>query len=213
MKVIFHSKFYWSIGVEAAKKGEWTTWKPEWLLGKDVHGSTIGIFGLGEIGKTFAKKMHFGFQSKILYHDVIGDVSSAKEFNGKFVSFETLLKESDFIVPFCPLTDSTRHIFNKDAFHLMKKDAIFINISRGGIVNHEDLYEALKNNVILAAGLDVTDPEPLPIDHPLFTLKNCVITPHTGSNTIKSREDMALLAAKNVLNGIEGKKLEYQVVL
>jgi glyoxylate/hydroxypyruvate reductase len=198
-------------GMAAARNGEWSTWKPEWLLGKDVTGATIGVFGMGRIGKNFAKKMHCGFGCKILYHDIVGEQPDAKEFNGQYVDFDTLLAESDFVVAHCALTPDLVGKFNLETFKKMKKDAIFINTTRGPLVNQDDLYTALSTGVIYAAGLDVTVPEPLPPNHKLYTLKNCTILPHMGSSTEKCRGDMAYLAAQNLLAGIEGTELAAEI--
>lgn len=168
--------------------------------------STVGIVGLGRIGLAVAKRLQpFGVQ-KFLYS---GNTKKewASEINAEFVSFEHLLKESDFVVACCSMNKDNMGLFNKSAFSKMKNSAIFINTSRGALVNQEDLYDALKSGTILAAGLDVTSPEPLPREHPLHTLKNCVITPHIGSATVYARNAMAELAAKNLIAGLKGEKL------
>ena len=197
---------------DAAINGEWTTWKPEWLLGKEVYGSTVGIIGLGRIGSAFAKRMHHGFDCKILYSDV-SEKDFAKDFNGKFVDLDTLLAESDFVVPHCDLNSKTKEMCNLEFFKKMRKDAIFINTTRGDVVKQDDLLTALQNNIISYAGIDVTVPEPLPTNHPLLKQKNCIVLPHIASSTRKCRNDMATLAVNNLLLGIQGKNLLKEVGL
>lgn len=180
------------------KNGEWGKWKPMWLCGVEMKKRTLGILGLGRIGYGVAKRMKpFGVE-RIIYHDV-QKLSFASEFGGEFVEFDDLVKESDILCICCNLNPQTRNKFNKDTFQKMKNSAILINTGRGGVVNHSDLFEALTTNQISAAGLDVTDPEPLPVGHPLLTLKNCVILPHMGSNTWESRNRMAEIAAENIV--------------
>ena len=124
-----------------------------------------------------------------------------------YVTFDELLAESDFVAIHSPLNESTKHMFSTEAFRKMKSTAMLINTSRGGTVDQEALYDALVNGEIAGAGLDVTTPEPLPTDHPLLTLKNCVILPHIGSASIATRTNMALIAAENVIAGSLGQPL------
>jgi len=123
------------------------------------------------------------------------------------VTFDDLLSQSDFIISCCSLNSTTEQIFDQNAFKKMKKTCIFINIARGGVVNQEDLYQALKNGEIGGAGLDVTTPEPLPLDHPLLSISNCVVTPHIGSATFQTREAMSVLAAKNLVLSLENQQM------
>lgn len=191
----------------AVVDGGWGTWENGlYLCGKTLLESTVGIMGLGRIGLAVAKRLQpFGVQ-KFLYS---GNTKKewASEVNADFVSFERLLEESDFVVACCSMNKDNMGLFNRSAFSKMKNSAIFINTSRGALVNQDDLYDALKSETILAAGLDVTSPEPLPREHPLHTLKNCVITPHIGSATLYARNAMAELAAKNLIAGLKGEKL------
>ena len=129
----------------------------------------------------------------------------------KHVDFSTLLKESDFVIVSCALTPETKGMFDASAFSQMKKTAIFVNISRGTIVNQDDLITALQNGTIRAAGLDVTTPEPLPLDSPLLQLKNCTILPHIGSATEKARETMSELTARNIIAALESKPMPSQL--
>jgi lactate dehydrogenase-like 2-hydroxyacid dehydrogenase len=192
--------------VEAVKKGEWTTWKPEWMAGRDLFGSTVGIVGLGRIGAAVARRLT-GFGCRLLYSDARPMPEVAREFNAAYVDFDTLLAESDFVTLHCPLTPETHHLMNDAAFAKMKRDAILINTSRGPVVDQEALYRALTSGKIAAAGLDVTVPEPLPADHPLVKLTNCVILPHIASASVETRAKMALIAADNLLAGVQGRPL------
>ena len=196
--------------VEAVKAGEWTTWKPMWLTGRDVHHSTVGIVGLGRIGAATARRLR-GFGCRILYTSRHPKPELADPLEATFVDLPTLLAESDFVSVHVPLTPDTRHLFDRAAFQRMKPTAIFINTSRGGVVDQEALYQALVQGEIAVAGLDVTDPEPLPPDHPLLSLPNCVVLPHIGSASIATRLKMALMAADNLLAGVEQRPLPHCV--
>nr|XP_046261301.1 glyoxylate reductase/hydroxypyruvate reductase [Scatophagus argus] len=190
-------------GVEEVKNGGWSSWKPLWLCGYGLSGSTVGIIGLGRIGMAIAQRlMPFGVK-RLLYSGRTAKANAA-EVNGEFVSLDTLVSESDFIVVSCSLTPETQGLCDKAFFRKMKNTAVFVNSSRGAVVNQEDLYEALTSGQIAAAGLDVTTPEPLPTNHPLLTLKNCVVLPHIGSATYSTRGIMAALSAQNLLGGLQG---------
>ena len=169
-----------------------------WLCGTELSQKTVGLLGLGRIGYGVARRLKpFGVK-RMLYHDVC-HVAYADDIGAEFVEFTTLLKESDVICICCNLTPQTRHKFNKDTFKLMKRSAILINSGRGGVIHHDDLFDALSSGKIAAAGLDVTEPEPLPADHPLVSLPNCIVLPHMGSNTWESRNSMAETAANNIV--------------
>ncbi|KAF4527470.1 hypothetical protein B566_EDAN016280 [Ephemera danica] len=186
--------------------GCWEVGRPQWLLGKDIVNSTVGIVGLGGIGQAIAKRLKSFEISRLLYcgnnKKPEGDALGAE-----FVSFETLLRQSDFVVVSCPLNDATKFLFNDETFALMKRSAVFVNISRGGIVDQGALVRALESGTIWGAGLDVTTPEPLPLDHLLHKLKNCVISPHLGSATERTRASMAELTARNILDALDGKDM------
>lgn len=185
-------------GVEAVEKGQWGLWKPMWLCGIEMSQRTLGILGFGRIGYGVARRLKpFGIK-RIIYNDVC-KVAYADDIGAEFVDFDTMCKEADVICICCNLTPQTRHKFNKTTFEKMKKSAIIINTGRGGVINHDDLYEALKSGQIFAAGLDVTEPEPLPADHPLISLHNCIVLPHMGSNTWDSRNSMSETTGKNIL--------------
>lgn len=192
--------------IDAIRRGDWTTWKPEWMAGVDVFESTVGIVGLGRIGAAVAKRMQ-GFDCRIIYYDPMANPDVAREVGAEEVDLETLLAESDFITTHTALTDETKNFWNADKFSKMKKSAIFINTSRGGVVDQDALYDALVNGEILAAGLDVTIPEPLPVDHPLLKLPNCVVAPHIASASVATRSKMAVIAAENTIAGCTGTPL------
>lgn len=190
-------------GVEEVKNGGWSSWKPLWLCGYGLSGSTVGVIGLGRIGMAIARRlMPFGVK-RLLYSGRTAKACAA-EVNGEFVPLDTLVSESDFVVVSCSLTPETQGLCDKAFFSKMKNTAVFVNSSRGAVVNQEDLYKALSSGEIAAAGLDVTSPEPLPTDHPLLTLKNCVVLPHIGSATYSTRGVMGALSAQNLLAGLQG---------
>ena len=204
---------FWLIweGAAAVKSGEWGTWQPLWMCGPGLHGSTVGVVGLGRIGLAVSKRLKpFGVKD-ILYHQEQNNPLD-KEIGAKFVSLDQLYSQSDFVIATVALTPQTKEMFNKDAFTKMKKSAIFVNTSRGGVVQQDDLYEALKSGEIRAAGLDVTVPEPLPTDHPLLSLKNCVVLPHIGSATDDTRSAMSELTARNILAVLNGQPMPAQVI-
>ncbi|XP_054719889.1 glyoxylate reductase/hydroxypyruvate reductase-like [Uloborus diversus] len=192
----------------AIRQGEWIhSWSPLWLCGQGLKDATVGIVGMGRIGQAVLKRLlPFGV-GKTLYYDVFHPIQPAEEMGAIYSSFEDLLKESDYVVAMCNLSEETRGVFNKKAFSLMKKSAVFINTSRGGVVNQDDLYDALKSGEIRAAGLDVMVPEPLPKDHKLTTLPNIALLPHVASAEVSVRVLMSEMAANNILNALEGKDL------
>jgi len=189
------------------RAGSWKTWEPLGHIGADLCERTIGIVGMGRIGYAMAKRCHGGWGMKVLYADKFANEAAEKDLAANRVDFDTLLAESDFVSVHTDLNDSTKGMFNADAFSKMKDTAIFINSARGPIHNQADLYEALKSGQIFAAGLDVTDPEPIAMDDPLLTLSNCVIAPHIASATVSSRNGMAEIAADNLLAGLRGEPL------
>lgn len=180
------------------QEGQWQSWGPYLLSGKDVHGSTVGIYGMGDIGRAFARRLK-GFNTRILYHNRTQNPEAEKELDATYVSFESLLKESDFVICTAPLTPQTENQFDSKAFNLMKNDAIFINIGRGAIVDETALVEALRNHTILGCGLDVLRQEPIDVNHPLLKLDNAVIVPHIGSASRLTRDRMVQLCVNNIL--------------
>ena len=180
-------------------------------VGIDLQGKTIGILGLGRIGSTLAKRAK-AFDMKIIYHNR-KHVTKSKEksLNAKYVSFEKLVTESDFISIHVPHTKETDRLFNMKIFKKMKKSSFLINTSRGKVVKEEDLAIALKKRIISGAGLDVFEKEPVKKNHPLIKLQNIVLTPHIGSSTKETRIKMAEITVKNLNLGINGKKPTYSV--
>lgn len=193
-----------------AREGRWRTWSPTGWLGKDLAGSTLGILGMGQIGQAVAKRAR-GFGMRLIFTDPNPRDEVAQQLGAEPVSLETLFQESDFLSVHVPLTTETRGLINEKALRQMKRDAILINTSRGPVVDTQALVTALQEGWIAAAGLDVTDPEPLPPEHPLFKLPNCLILPHIGSATWNTRKNMAQLACQNLLAGLQGERLPFCV--
>jgi lactate dehydrogenase-like 2-hydroxyacid dehydrogenase len=194
-------------GYDYVRQDRWKTWGPLLLLGHDVHHATLGIAGFGRIGREMAKRAR-GFDMRVLYFDV--QPASAEDearLGATRVSFDELLAESDFLTLHVNLTPETHHLMNAATFAKMKKTAILINAARGPVVDSHALYEALRDGVIGGAGLDVTEPEPLPGDHPLLTLPNCLVVPHIASASHHTRGEMARIAAENLLAGLGGDPL------
>lgn len=195
-------------GDHVVRAGGWKTWGPTFLLGVDVHHATLGIVGYGRIGQAMAKRAR-GFGMRVIYYDPQAQPSADPDVQA--VDLDTLLGEADFISLHVPLTPETRHLINRRAFELMKPTAVLINTARGGVVDPQALYQALKEKRIFAAALDVTDPEPIPLDSPLLELDNLIITPHIASASTATREKMAQMAAENLLAGLRGDPLPYPV--
>ncbi len=185
------------------KKGKWITSNidEEWF-GVNVHHKTLGIIGLGGIGSSLAKRGHFGFDMKILYHNRSRNEEAEELYNATYCSMDELLQESDFVCVMVPLSKQTEKLIGKREFSLMKKSSIFINASRGKVVDEQALIEALQQKEILAAGLDVFTQEPVSFDNPLLSMDNVVTLPHIGSATKETRLKMQLLAAENVVEGL-----------
>jgi glyoxylate reductase len=192
-------------GYDFVREGKWDTFKPMELLGLDVFGATLGIIGMGRIGTAVARRAQ-GFGMKVLYYDPKMRPDLGTDLGARMCkSLDELLAESDFITLHTPLTPQTRHLISAEALRKMKKTAILINAARGPVVDSDALYEALKKGRIAYAGLDVTDPEPLPKHHPLLTLPNCLVVPHTGSASIATRTKMSVMAAENLVAGVTGR--------
>lgn len=190
---------------ERVKVGEWTSGiGPDWF-GVDVHHKTLGIIGMGRIGLALAQRAHFGFGMPILYNARRHHTEAEERFQARYCDLDTLLKESDFVCLVLPLTDETHHLIGKKQFGMMKKSAIFINAGRGPVVDEAALIDALKNGEIHAAGLDVFEQEPLPVDSPLLSLPNVVALPHIGSATHETRYNMAECAVDNLIDALNGK--------
>jgi len=194
-------------GDRYVRAGKWKTWGPLLLLGPDVHGATIGIVGFGRIGQAMARRAR-GFGMKILYHDVHrADPIIEAEHGASFLPLEELLPRSDFVSLHVNLTPETKGLINAEKLAWMKPTAVLVNTSRGPVVDGDALAAALKKGTIFAAGLDVTDPEPIPMDSPLVGLDNCLIVPHIASASRATRSKMAEMAAANLLAGLRGEAL------
>jgi glyoxylate reductase len=194
-----------SEGERYIRDGKWKTWGPMVLLGGELTGATLGLIGFGRIGKAMARRA-LGFEMRVIYYDP-NEKKTDSDLKATPVDFETLLEESDFISLHTPLTPDTRHLIDSQALSKMKPNAVLVNTARGPIVDPDALYEALKERRIFGAGLDVTEPEPLPLDSPMLTLDNIVITPHIASASNATREKMAWLAARNLIAGVKGEPL------
>jgi glyoxylate reductase len=194
-------------GDRYVRAGRWKTWGPMLLLGPDVHGSTIGIVGFGRIGQAMARRAH-GFGMQVLYHDLTrADPAIEAELNATFMPLEKLLPACDFVSLHVNLSDQTRGLMNAERLGWMRPSAILVNTSRGPVVDHAALYEALQDGVIAGAGLDVTDPEPIPAGDPLLSLENCLVVPHIASASRPTRAKMAEMAAANLLAGVRGERI------
>ena len=194
-------------GDRYVRAGKWKTWGPLLLLGPDVHGATIGIVGFGRIGQAMARRAR-GFGMKILYHDVhrAAPIIEA-EHSASFLPLEELLPRSDYVSLHVNLTPETKGLINAEKLAWMKPTAVLVNTSRGPVVDGNALAAALKKGTIFAAGLDVTDPEPIPMDSPLVGLDNCLIVPHIASASRATRGKMAEMAAANLVAGVRGERL------
>jgi glyoxylate reductase len=194
-------------GDRYVREGRWKTWGPLLLLGPDVHGATIGIVGFGRIGQAVARRAA-GFGMTVLYHDINRLPDEVTEpLGATFVTLDELLARSDFISLHVNLTAETRHLINARTLAAMKPTAVLVNTSRGPVIDQIALADALRDGVIWAAALDVTDPEPIPTDDPLVGLPNCLIVPHIASASRATRGKMAAMAAANLLAGIRGEPL------
>ncbi len=190
----------------AVRAGQWRTWHPLHYLGQDIYGSTLGVIGMGRIGFEVARR-GTGFDMTVLYSDVVRREDLEGEFGFNYVEQDTLLREADFVTLHTTLSDSTYHMIDEAALHAMKPTAVIVNAARGPVIDPKALYDALKTGEIAAAGLDVTEPEPIPDDDPLLTLENCVIVPHIASASVATRREMSRIAAQNLVNGLKGERL------
>ncbi|QEC66979.1 D-glycerate dehydrogenase [Panacibacter ginsenosidivorans] len=181
------------------ERGEWTHFSPKANLGIELKNKTLGVFGLGRIGIEMAKRCKGAYNMNIIYCNRKPNKEAEKLLDAKYVSFDELLAQSDVLSVHSAFTEEVRDIFNKDTFSKMKPTSIFINTSRGGVHNEEDLIEALNTKKIWGAGLDVTNPEPMQKDNPLLQMENVAVLPHIGSATVEARDGMSRLAAENII--------------
>lgn len=200
-------------GINNVVNKDWLTWEPMGFIGQDMSGKTLGIVGMGRIGQATAHRCHFGWGMKVLYtaRSEKPDVDSL--LSATRVSLEQLLATCDFVSVHTDLNPDTSQLFDSIAFSAMKASSVFVNTARGGIVDQGALHHALATGEIFAAGLDVTDPEPLAEDSSLRDLPNCIILPHIGSATVTSRNAMAEIAADNLLAGLNGQPLRHEVLV
>lgn len=194
---------------EYVRAGNWKGSIGEAQFGTDVHGKTLGLIGMGRIGSAVARRAHHGFGMKILYNNTRPNPEAERELDATFVGKDELLAQADFVCLMLPLTPQTERMFGAREFGLMKRSAIFINASRGRIVDEAAMVKALQDKTIHAAGLDVFETEPLPADSPLLKLSNVVALPHIGSATHETRLAMAELAVANLVAGLRGETVPH----
>jgi gluconate 2-dehydrogenase len=187
------------------KEGRWTRAIPESLFGRDVHHVTLGVIGLGRIGEAVARRARFGFDMEVVYHNRHRNEGAEERTGARFLALDEVLGRADFLVLQVPSTAETRGFFGSREFGLMKASSIFVNASRGDVVDEEALVEALRSSRIAGAALDVFSREPAAADNPLLGMANVVALPHIGSATSKTRADMCMLAAKNLVAALEGE--------
>ena len=189
------------------RAGGWQlAFHPTHWLGQDVHGATLGIVGLGQIGREIARRAQ-GFDMRVLYYSRTRNLTAERQYGVTYADFAALLAQSDFVMLCVPLTPQTHHLIGAAELATMKPAGILINVSRGPVVDPAALYDALRSGVIRSAALDVTDPEPIPPDDPLLTLENLVITPHIGSAALPTRLNTMQLAARNLAAGLTGQPM------
>jgi glyoxylate reductase len=193
-----------------ARSAAFTRYDPGLILGREVHSQTIGIVGMGRIGRQIAQRAR-GFDMQVLYHNRRRDEAAEEKYAARYQSLPDLLAMSDFVVLSVPLTGETRGLIGREQLRQMKSTAILVNVARGPIVDTAAITEALEGRWIFAAGLDVTDPEPLPRDHRLLQLDNLVLAPHLGSATVETRQRMAEISVQNLLAGLAGQPLPHRV--
>jgi glyoxylate reductase len=185
---------------------------PSYMLGREIHGSTVGIVGLGRIGTQVARRAR-GFDVTVLYHNRHRRPQEETALGVRYASLDELLASADYVVLTVPLTPQTHRLIGRAELARMRPTAVLVNAARGAVVDTEALTEALAARRIWAAALDVTDPEPLPRGHPLLRLDNVIITPHLGSATEQTRRRMAEMSVENLLAGLEGRPLPFRVAL
>lgn len=198
-------------GDRYARSADFTRYDPCYMLGREVHHATLGIIGMGRIGQQVAQRAR-GFDMPVLYHNRHARPEVESSLGVRRAALAQLLAESDYVMLTCPLTDETRGLIGANELRQMKRTAILINIARGPVVDTAALTAALTEHLIYGAALDVTDPEPLPRDHPLLQLDNVTIVPHLGSATEQTRQRMAEISVENLLRGLRGEALLHRVV-
>ena len=199
-------------GDRYARGPDFVRYDPSYMLGREVHGATLGIIGMGRIGEQVARRAR-AFDMTVLYHNRQRKVAAEAALGARYVTLNELLAEADYVLLALPLTPETHGLIGTRELARMKRTAILINIARGPIVDTAALTQALTNRTILAAALDVTIPEPLPRDHPLLRLPNVIITPHLGSATEQTRARMGEMSIENLLAGLAGRPLPFPVIV
>ncbi|HZP26239.1 MAG TPA: D-glycerate dehydrogenase [Dehalococcoidia bacterium] len=192
-----------SEGDRFVRAGTWASGQ-QLPFGRDVHGATLGIIGLGNIGTAVARRGR-AFGMNVLYHSRTHKPAMERRLRLKYLSLDDLLKQSDFVVLLAALTPQTKGMIGEKQLRMMKPGAMLINVARGSMVDSEALYEAVKDGHLGGAALDVTEPEPTPKDFPLLTLPNVVVTPHIGSATTVTRQAMMNLALDNMIGALQGR--------
>jgi len=191
--------------------GNWNSWSPMQYTGMDVFGATLGIVGMGRIGEAVARRAK-GFDMNVLYHNRSRKLDAEEMYGFTYAELDELLKQSDFVILLTPLTPETKGLIGERELNLMKETAAIINVARGGIVDEQALYEALVSKKIWAAGLDVFEQEPVPLDHPLLTLPNVTMSPHIGSASIRTRLAMMQMNAKDIEAVLENREPQNRIV-
>ncbi len=191
-----------------AASGGWKTWSPTLLLGRDLFASRVGILGLGRIGSAVARRLS-AFGAQLSFHDHNRQAASDQGLEIGYLPLDDLLSSSDVLTIHLPLTQETTRLISEGELRRMPPEALLVNTARGPIVDTEALVTALREGWIAGAALDVTDPEPLPTDHPLFAFENCLVTPHVASAGARTREMMAGMAVANLLAGLQGAPLPH----
>lgn len=197
-------------GDRLVRAGEWRTWGPEVLLGVDVAGATLGIVGMGGIGREVARRAR-ALGMRVIYHSRTRKPALERRYRMESVELDALLRQSDFVTLHAPLTAETRHLIGARALGLMKRDAVLVNTARGPLVDQAALYRALSAGLLAGAALDVTDPEPMPADEPLLSLPNVIVTPHIASASVATRSRMAVLAVENLTRALSGRMPKHAV--
>ena len=198
-------------GDHFARGPDFLEYDPSFMLGQEVHHQTLGIVGLGNIGYQVARRAQ-GFDMTVLYHNRTRNRKAEADLGVRYVALDELLAQSDFVALNMPLTDQTRGMIGARELALMKESAVLVNAARGAVIDHDALLDTMRAGRLHCAALDVTEPEPLPRDHPLLALDNIVVIPHLGSATEQTRQAMSDLSVRNLLAGMEGKDLPNRIV-
>lgn len=191
---------------------EWRNWEPLQFLGQEFEGKTLGIVGMGRIGHAVAKRLHGGWSMRVLYTARQSKPQAEQQLGAQRVELDDLLRQSDVVSLHCPLTPETRNMISSRELGLMKPNALLVNTARGEVIDQIALAEALSSRRIFAAGLDVTTPEPISSADPLRSTDHCLILPHIGSATFEARDQMASMAAENLIAAMQGNQMPFKVL-